>query len=369
MSERVRIHYAIDELSNRVSCVVEVHDRTLLGHAAELRVRRRVRVHDERPVDSSDVVLRRTLPSLAETNEIEIHRASLQAYSYRGTRIDVEIHSELEIDDGVLFDTAITEQEELLLAGKPEISSDARGIVQPSDAFNFATNFNAIPPANRFITALLLLGGLVAIALNSWVGFHDQFSPAGLTWVYDHIDSDGDSESPLVKSLMASGALGAAVWFAIRRQLRKYMTFEICNLPARVRRSAVLRAAAVLRGRSRVELRDVRLRVVACNMEKGQYKRGHGTKERTVSFSEAVRAVVLYDQHISAIPGGVPVERYFDGEIDFEPMFSALYPPQRVGSSHGLDIYWEVQLIHDELVDQELVGPVDCFAWNDFLEA
>jgi hypothetical protein len=50
-------------------------------------------------------------------------------------------------------------------------------------------------------------------------------------------------------------------------------------------------------------------------------------------------------------------------------MFRALYPPQSTSRTHGLDVYWEAQLIHDELVDQELVGPVDCFAFKDFLDA
>ncbi len=206
------------------------------------------------------------------------------------------------------------------------------------------------------------------IAINTLVGIHDQFKPDIQTWFYDHRDSDGDSESPLQKSLVGSGALGAGIWLAIRRQLKKYMTFEICNLPGQVGRSAAFPAGAVLRGRARVDLADVRLRVVACNMEKGQYTRGSGTKKRTVSFTEPVRAVVLYDRLISRIPAGAPVESYFDGEIQFEPMFQALYPPQLVSTTHGLAVYWEVQLIHDELVDQELVGPVECFAWKDFLE-
>ena len=79
--------------------------------------------------------------------------------------------------------------------------------------------------------------------------------------------------------------------------------------------------------------------------------------------------MVLYDQRISLIPAGAPVESYFGGEIVFEPMFAALYPPQMIGSGHGVALHWEVQLIHDEFVDQELVCPSDCFSWRDFLEA
>ncbi|HEU5162766.1 MAG TPA: hypothetical protein VFV54_06455 [Thermoanaerobaculia bacterium] len=369
MSDRVAIHFEAVDDESRVRCTIDVLDASLHGHGAELRIRRTVLVKDDRPVNESDVLFERKIESLQTRNEIVIHRAQLQAYTYRGSMIDIAIESELEIDDGVIIDTTIREQEELLLGGKPAVSNDAKGIIEPADAFDFLTNFKAIPPVNKMITAVLLLIGGIVISVNTLVGIRDQFKPDGQTLFYDHRDSDGDSESPLQKSLVGSGMVGAALWFAIRRQLRKYMTFEICNVPGQVGRAAVLRAGAVLRGRARIDLHNVRLRIVACNMERGQYTRGSGTKKRTVSFKQPVRAVVLYDQEIPLIPAGAPVESYFSGEIAFEPLFKALYPPQKISGSHGLAVYWEVQLIHDELVDQELIGPVECFAWKDFLEA
>ena len=59
--------------------------------------------------------------------------------------------------------------------------------------------------------------------------------------------------------------------------------------------------------------------------------------------------------------------RLTDGAVRFEPLFRSLYPPQEAGSSHGLSVYWEVQLLHDELVDQEIVCRDDCFEWEDFV--
>jgi hypothetical protein len=352
-----------------VVCRIDVADSSLHGHAAEFRVIRKVVVHDSRPVNSQDVVFRRPIPSLQAHNEFVIHRASLQVFSYNGSKIDIEVHSELEIDDGLLFDTKITQEEQMMLSPRPAVNNNAKELVEPADAFDFVENLKAIPFHNQIITMALAIAGAVIIAVNSWVGIHDQFTPEPQVWFYDHRDSDGDSESPFFKSLMGSGTAGAAIWFAIRRQLKKYMTFELAGVPQRICRDDVLRAATLLRGRSRVALRDVTIRIVACNMEKGQYKRGSGTKERTVSFTEPVRAVVLFDKQVSIIPENVPVESHCDGEIRFEPMFKALYPPQQVGSSHGLSVYWEIQLIHDEFIDQELIGPVECFPWKDFLEA
>ncbi len=368
MSDRASIHLTVEDDASRVRCTIDVPDASLHGREAVLRIRRKCLVKDSRPVNATDILWSRKIESLGPRNELVIHRAQLQAYTYRGSQIDVAIESELEIEDGIIVDTTVREEEELLLGDKPQVNDDAKGVVEPADAFDLITNFKAIPPQNRAITALLLLVGGIVVAINTLVGIHDQLKPDMQTWFYDHRDSDGDSESPLQKSLVGSGIVGAGIWFAVKRQLRKYMTFELCNVPGQIGRGATLRAGQILRGVSRVELRDVRLRMVACNMEKGQYKRGSGTKERTVSFTTPVRAVVLYDQLIPTIPAGVPVESYVTGDVVFEPMFQALYPPQRVSSNHGLAVYWEVQLIHDELVDQELIGPVECFSWKDFLE-
>ncbi|HUP50160.1 MAG TPA: hypothetical protein VNA04_15350 [Thermoanaerobaculia bacterium] len=350
-------------------CTISVNDSALLGHAAELSIVRKVVVHDSRAVNSSEVVLRRKVARLEPRLAIDLHRAALQVFSYSGPHIDIEVHSILKIDDGFFFDTTISREEQMALSPRPHVSHDAKEIVEPHDAFDFIRNLAAIPPLNRAITmALVFLGGAV-IAVNTWVGVHDQLAPEPMVWFYTHFDSDGDGESPLQKSLMGSGVIGAAIWYGMKRQLRKYMTFELHGIPARICRGDSLRAAALLRGRSRVPLENVTLRVVACNMELGQYKRGSGTKERTVSFTEPVRAVILYDHNIPLIPAGAPVQSYIPGEIRFEPMFRALYPQQMAGSRHGLSLYWEVQLIHDDFIDQELIGPVDCFPWKDFLEA
>jgi hypothetical protein len=88
-----------------------------------------------------------------------------------------------------------------------------------------------------------------------------------------------------------------------------------------------------------------------------------------VSFSTPVRGVLLYSKKVTLIPKNQPVENYFRDLMLFEPMFKALYPPSEVSESHGLFIYWEVQLIHNDFVDQELAGDTAHFRREDFFTA
>ena len=106
----------------------------------------------------------------------------------------------------------------------------------------------------------------------------------------------------------------------------------------------------------------------AANMEQGQYTRGSGSSTRTVSFKEPIRGVILYEQKVRLIPKRSQIRKWFEGDVDFEPMFCALYPPFMLSSSHGLSVHWEVQLIHPQFVDHELVGPGGLFFYEDFLD-
>jgi hypothetical protein len=135
-------------------------------------------------------------------------------------------------------------------------------IIEPSDSFAFFKNLKAIPFEAQVLTMVLLVVGVVVIALNTVIGIHDQVSPEDLTWLYSHVDADGVASLPLEKSLLGSGSLGVSIWFYMRGQLRQYMQFSLKKLP-QIRRDESYSSQDLVRGRSRIPLRDVTLRVVA----------------------------------------------------------------------------------------------------------
>ena len=147
------------------------------------------------------------------------------------------------------------------------------------------------------------------------------------------------------------------------------MAFHFRSRISKINRESTINIGKLVTGRSRVDLIDPVLRVVACNMEKGKYIRGHGSNRRTVSFSHPNRAVLLYSRKIPIIPKGAPIHNYFNEEFSFKPMFQALYPRQMISQSHGLDLVWEVQLIVGDLVDQELIGNRGVFIQKEFYSA
>ena len=352
-----------------IVCRVHVRDSELVGHDAEFSLVAKVEVMRRGGIDSSKTLHSQTFRVESGATDFLIPAGKLRFYSYEGKHVELRLLTRVRVDDGFVFDTTVSEEQLIRIGGKPRLNTDAGEIIEPGDAFRFFANLKAIPPQNQIVTlALAVVGGLVML-VNAIIGAHDQFAPEAATWLYSHYDSDGDANSPLFMALAGSGMLGAGVWFLMRRQLRKYMQFRLAEPPAPIERGVDYRVSELIAGRARVPLEDVTLRIVACNMECGQYEERRGTDTVTVSFKEPVRGVVLYEKTVGRIPARTPIGDYFNDRLRFDPMFAALYPPAMLGSKHGVDVRWEVQLLHTEFVDQELVGPTEALAYKDFLGA
>ena len=349
-----------------------IPDPELIGKKATFTIKRHVRVKDSRPVHDTEEMFKHKFTVRGGKVTVPIPHDVLKdhPFQYDGKEIEIKCFGELVINDKLIRkDTSVQKDLPVEALKKPVVNSNTNELIEPKDIFSFSKNLMAIPTHNKIATLGLLVVGLVVIVVNMLIGVHDQFSPEHATYFYSHFDSDGDGSSPLVKALGGCGAIGAAIWFAIRRQLRKYMTFGLKPISKSVTRQSEHVVSDLFYGVSRTDLKDVTLRIVACNMEKGKYVRGSGSNQRTVSFSTPVRGVLLYSKKVTLIPKNHSVENHFRDSMSFEPMFKVLYPPNEVSESHGLFIYWEIQLIHNDFVDQELVGDTARFRREDFFTA
>ena len=349
-----------------------IPDPELIGKKATFTIKRHVQVNDSRPVHDTEEMFKHKFTVRGGKVTVPIPHDVLKdhPFQYDGNEIEIQCFGELVINDKLIRkDTSVQKDLPVEALKKPEVLSNTDELIDPKDIFSFSKNLMAIPSHNKIATLGLLIVGLVVIVVNMLIGYHDQFSPEHATYFYSHFDSDGDGSSPLVKALGGCGAIGAAIWFAIRRQLRKYMTFGLKPISKSVTRQSEHAVSDLFYGVSRTDLKDVTLRIVACNMEKGKYVRGSGSNQRTVSFSTPVRGVLLYSKKVTLIPKNHSVENHFRDSMSFEPMFKVLYPPSEVSKSHGLFIYWEIQLIHNDFVDQELVGDTARFRREDFFTA
>ncbi len=355
---------------------IKPNDTSVIGKKATFSIFRKVSVKNSRPVNDSKILF--DTDFIVSTNhKIIAPYAIMQklsgSFPYSGPKIKIQTFAEVKVSSLIFSDSisrfVMSNHTSSKVPQRAKVKNNAKELIDPKDTFKFFKNLGSIPDENKIATILLLGFGGGLMILNFLIGCHDQFVPEHLTWVYSHYDSDGEGESPLINSLMGCAVIGITIWAGMRKQLQKYMTFHFRSRISNVNRESTVNVSKLITGRSRVDLINPVLRIVVCNIERGQYLRGYGSEQRTISFNHPNRAVLLYSRCIRFIPKNTPIHKYFDEEFSFEPVFQALYPKQMVSRTHGLDLVWEVQLVIGDLVDQELVGNPKAFIQEEFYKS
>ncbi|MEE3371253.1 MAG: hypothetical protein VX346_18105 [Planctomycetota bacterium] len=347
-----------------------------IGKDATLSVICEVDVKDSRPLNSTKVLYKKTFTTTSAAMDVKMPVRFGDAYSYWGHQIDVEIRLKLHVDDGWIFDSKAEDILPKQAFQRPAVTPRlTKALTDPKDVYSLNRSFGAIGSWNSLKIVLLVL--VAAFAAGAGLVSLASYNLGGMEKAYDLFDLIETIQqrpevawsllplAPVLIALLVAAALG--IPRLLRVHLRRYMTFEQqANLQIDKYRSYAV--GDLVRGRSRVPLTNARLRVVACNIEKGQYRRGSGTKQRTVSFGTPVNGLLLYDETVDQIPARTEISQSFPGTVEFDDMFRQLYPPQMIGPKHGLQVHWEVQLLLEDLADQEMIGSADSTRYADFLE-
>ena len=366
-SEHIKFDYNEADHTVTVECdIPEEH----IGRQATFTVHAVAEVQDSDPKDSEKSIFSRSFRVENTRVTFELPFKKVRSYAFKGSNIHIVWKVKLKIDDGIILDTTYKKDFSCPLS-KPSQKEDAARLIDPRDRSYYATNLGARTSAEQMQFLVVWVGGIFLLAMIT-IGVlvidlkMSFFTNKGiLTGIAFFVDC-------LV-------VVGMYMW--TRVLLRGFLTFNrsyLANIGSmdkvsalkKVDRDTLVSLRDLVQGRCRVDLKDVTLRVVACNMEKGQYYRGSGSDRSTVDFSEPIQAILLFEQKVDHIAAGTSIREHFSGEFGFAAMFDYLYPPNRISANHGIDVYWEVQLLVRHLIDQELVGPVsNRFRYEDFFQA
>lgn len=343
---------------------IEVKKSEWLGKKAKLVVKAQGKVDKKGGIDVQEEILTREI-ELVEFESLPLPERLTRWYRFQGKELSIELYAEIEVPDTGLLGGSTKVR--LDLGPKRQADEQAEKLSQPSDSFNLFKNFKAIPADAKAKVMGLSVVGLVVILFGLLVGWHDQTVPESQTFFFDHKGSKGKSESPLVKGLLTSGGAGLAVFIAIAYQLGRYIKIETKSIGSLNRRQRVP-IAEIIHGRTHSALTGATLRVVAYNIEKGACrvkKKKGGYREEL--FSNTIKATCLYDQPLPHIPAHTEISPFLQGEVDFGKAYLDLLPPVVLDSKTGIDVEWEIQLLHDDFIDHELKGDPKIFNRNAFI--
>jgi hypothetical protein len=375
-----------DENAGAVCRIVQEGDAPA-ARTADLRIVARVEHRQIYGITEEAVLHSRRLRLGPGAQDVPLppQRAS---YDYHGQQIAVRLTLRLTDDKGkVLAESRLRDAESALLAPRPKLAECPQALMSPKDEYSLLANLRALPAATGLSIGALGLALYLLAGLNLLVGFHDQrHSEAPLTEMERFnltlahrteelqrvraapiLYGKGRRRVPVIDALQISIGITLLAWFILNRHLHRYGDFHLLLFLPPLRPGTRIAARHLVRGKPRVDLFNVTARVVAGNLECWRRKPGGGEKTEK-KIRTPVRAVKLYECQLPYVPAGASMGDFLKGDVDFSPMFRALYPPLMVTSESGVDLVWQFQLLHPEFVDHALPGPTSNLRFADFLE-
>lgn len=344
-------------------------DRNAVGESMTLSIHQSVTVKLSRGVNKSKRVYSRDFRvSSARSETLRIPLKDINAYTYSGH--DISMSTEVQLSKTTSMLSFFSKQKQPVKLGffsAPAKTVSAAVMIEPPDTFNLFKNIKVLSGSDKLYFLSVCILAVFIVSANSLIGWHDQNSAVGSTYFYSHYNSDGEKQLPLFNAMAFNVALIGMFGYWLKKILRRYMSFRLVGKLGEVTLGKRYSLGRMLRGRSRIDLEGCELRVVACNVELGQYVTGSGKKRRTHSFQTPVKCISIYKKKLDRIPKEEQIRRYLKDDICFDEVYQHLAPNCTVSKTHGVKLHWEVQLLHPELVDQEVVGASDGFYFGHFI--
>lgn len=360
------------------TCWINVQDAKLVGRRATLQVvitltsmndgKRR-----EQVVYSRSVHLRPGRQPVALPDQQSVYMYYGKSFSLRPVLRLVDEAGELMVQRTLIGGRVC------LLGGRPRLHSCPTNLMQPRDAWSVLASFSALAVSARARVLFLGVMVLVLALANIGLGIHDQFYathpgkrpalaanreaadavPTRSPYFY-HRRRNG---LPITDAAIWSFVMVTLGWASVRGQFKRYAWLDINLMLPPLRPGLKLPAHEVVRGRTDTPIGRAVLRVVAANLECSEIQKDRAL----VAHREPARAVLLYERELRFLSAGSSIDAELDGDIDFTPMFEALYPPLMLDARWGVDLAWQVQLLHPDLIDLAVEGPVHSLRFVDFL--
>jgi len=382
----IKLQIVRDEGKNAVCRIVQEGAVPFAG-PAELRILARVELRHADGIPEERTLHSQRLQLGAGAQDVPLPQQTA-SYDYHGQQIGVRLALQLMDGKGkALAEARLRDSESVLVAPRPKLSDSPEALMSPKDDYSLLANLRALPASVGLTFGGLGLALYVLAAVNLAVGLRDQrmaeapltgtqrlnLTLAGRTEELERVRvapilyGKGPRRVPALDALKISLILCVIGGVILRKQLHRYGDFRLFLLLPPLRPGTRVEARRLLRGRAQVDLLNVTVRVVAGNLECWRRKPAAGEKsEKTVRTP--VRAVKLYERALPYVPAQTSIGDFLEGDVDFTPMFRALYPPLMVTNESGLDLVWQVHILHPEFVDQALPGPTSNLRFADFLE-
>lgn len=365
----------IDESMSEV-IVVLLFEQKAVGETMTLSLSRGVKVHNRKSVMIRELDKRKALyeedihVSYAGEVTRKIPLYDFKEYDYQG--VDISIFTEVQLskkDSMLRFFTKQKQRVNLdIYTLLPDNIESNELLINPVDGYDFFKNIKALSNKKQTAFIVFFVASIAIIIGNTLIGLHDQLSPKGEHYLYSHSVEGAPPYKPITYMIIVNTVLLAfftPLWKFRKKLLARYMGFQITRELGSVSKGRRYKLRDLLSGQSLVDLKNCELHIIACNVERGEYETGHKNK-KIVQLETPIKCVSIYKKQFDYIPKNMEINNFLNDDICFDEVYEQLIPESMVSKTHGMKLHWEVQFIHPELVDQELIGSSEGFIIDNF---
>jgi len=348
-----------------------IKDNSLLGESAWFDIELALDISNKL-LDKKKSVYRKKITFLENEMVLVVPISQVEVYPYKGDFISTSVTFNLDIiQSNVLLNSKISSQPLKKLKHSADKEKKAKKILEPNDVFNLSTNLKIIIGSHRTLAFIYIIIGVVLLIIFGGIGIYDQsIQPSPNFILFSQGDSSGKGailNPPLVKSIILDFFIFLLFWSLTKKELRTYISKPKVNWPEEVNTQTVLSVNKLIDGVITSNLENLVIKIVAGNYEKYSYYDWISKQQNTKVHPK--KAIVLYEKRIPKVNKGDNLSIYFDNEeFQLSKIFDTLFPTVKHDSDNGLFLHWEVQILHKDLIDHEIVGCTSSFSFSDFLK-
>lgn len=264
---------------------------------------------------------------------IEIDISKFNFFTYKWIDIDIDLYIEIIVNDSIFFDTKIKKTIDVNKFIIPKNVWYAERILNINDNYNNIKNFNALSLSNKiWLISLILLLLIIYLFLISIISL----------------------------DFILFGILFFLILIYLFIKILKYfflnfMTFFLKNPNYIFTKDKNYHIKDIVWWKSWVDLKNITLKVIACNVEKWQHTVWSWKNSHTEDISQPIAALELYNEKIDFIPKNTEISEYFKWSFSFERVKKELYLEQIISPTHWLKLHYEIQLISDDYIDKKII--------------
>ncbi|MPQ77147.1 hypothetical protein [Hydrogenovibrio sp. JE_KL2] len=232
----------------------------------------------------------------------------------------------------------------------------------PQDKFDFWLNVRKLQPTAKRLAYLWAGLAITLATMLQIIGYHDQFCAPDHTWLFHR--GARSFLFPVVAGIGGSYLFYHFLYKLAKTYLRDYLTQIKIHWPKRVKKDSTLYLKNLLQGKLVSDIDHLQIRVIASNMQHAVIEGGRSRKRVSYPCNE----VILFDKIFHDIKAGDQLSDIIDidDKLHMKDVFTTCFPNAVYGRFYKMALIWQIQIIHDDLVDHLFNGPSDLFEITDF---